>query len=286
MDETRREALGRFLRARREALTPEKAGISSRRGRRTPGLRREEVAFLADIGVKWYARLEAGDEVNPSSATLSGIARALQLTAAEVEYVLDLAQVREPQRSSDEMATIVPPIYDVLLSRMRGVAGMVGDRILTPLRWNALADAVYGYSRIPNPIDRNAIVRGLFDQEFIAFLGPDYEELARKGVGMLRLNHSSESRSPLASAVYERVKDHPLFAKYWTERMVAGELTDAAPMIRIHPVVGRLALYALDFSSWARSDLYLRTVYPADDETAAKFAELERDTTLTTREAS
>ena len=95
-NETRHEALGHFLRQRREAVAPAQVGILSHRGRRTPGLRREEVAFLADIGVKWYARLEAGEEIHPSEATLAGIAAALQLSSAEFEYVRDLASLRSP----------------------------------------------------------------------------------------------------------------------------------------------------------------------------------------------
>ena len=98
MDETDRQALGRFLRERRERVKPEDVGISSARGRpETPGLRREEVvAFLADIGVNWYARLEAGDQIRPSPTTLAGIAVALQLSNTELEYMLELAGVRLP----------------------------------------------------------------------------------------------------------------------------------------------------------------------------------------------
>src|SRR5579862_4258541 len=94
--ETSRQALGRFLRERRERIAPEAVGIASRRNRRTPGLRREEVAFLAEIGVKWYARLEAGDEIHPSAATLTGIAVALQLSNVELEYMLELAGLLRP----------------------------------------------------------------------------------------------------------------------------------------------------------------------------------------------
>ena len=113
--ESPREALARFLRKRRETITPEQVGMSSRRGRRTPGLRREEVAFLADIGVKWYARLEAGDEIHPSESTLAGIAAALQLSSAEFEYMLDLAGLRHSLPSSTEVRTTLPePILALL----------------------------------------------------------------------------------------------------------------------------------------------------------------------------
>ena len=121
--ETGRQALGRFLRERRERTSPEAVGIVSVRGRRTPGLRREEVAFLADIGVKWYARLEAGDEIHPSAATLTGIATALRLSNAELEYVLELAGVRQPLATPSEVDLTIPePIAALLnnLARRRG----------------------------------------------------------------------------------------------------------------------------------------------------------------------
>ena len=155
MDETGRQALGRFLRERREQIKPEQVGISSTRGRRTPGLRREEVAFLADIGVKWYARLEAGDQINPSPATLTGIAVALRLSNVELEYMLELAGATRPVAAVAEIDVTIPQPLAALLDNMHGVAASIGDRILTPLRWNALSDALYGHSRYRSPVERN-----------------------------------------------------------------------------------------------------------------------------------
>lgn len=74
----RRKQLGAFLRARRESLDPQRLGLPRVGRRRTPGLRREEVAMLADVGVTWYTWLEQGREVNPSEAVLVGVANALQ----------------------------------------------------------------------------------------------------------------------------------------------------------------------------------------------------------------
>ena len=161
--ETSRQALGRFLRERRERTSPEAVGIVSVRGRRTPGLRREEVAFLADIGVKWYARLEAGDEIHPSAATLTGIATALRLSNAELEYVLELAGVTQPLAIPGEIDLTIPESVLAFLNNLHGVAASIGDRILTPLRWNALSQALYGHSRHRLPVRRNALVRSLLD---------------------------------------------------------------------------------------------------------------------------
>lgn len=274
-NETRREALGRFLRQRREAVDPAQVGILSHRGRRTPGLRREEVAFLADIGVKWYARLEAGEEIHPSEATLAGIASALQLSSAEFEYVRDLASLRSPLPSVADVQAPIPESIPALLRNLRGVAATVGDKILTPIRWNALADVVYGHSQYQNPVERNALVRSFFDPDFIAFLGAEREELVFRAVGMLRLNCSSQWPSPLAADVYERVKDDPLFQRAWNGRIVVSELNTQNVMVRNHALMGRLVVSAIDLSVSARPDLILRVLIPNDEETAAKFSRLE-----------
>lgn len=78
-DDTRKQ-LGAFLRARRESLDPQRLGLPRSGRRRTPGLRREEVAMLADVGVTWYTWLEQGRDVNPSSAVMAAVAKALQCT--------------------------------------------------------------------------------------------------------------------------------------------------------------------------------------------------------------
>ena len=92
-----RNELGDFLRSRRERLTPEAAGIPVGRRRRTHGLRREEVAELAGIGVDWYIRLEQGRSVTPSSTTVDTLARALRLTKVEHAHLRALTRNAERQ---------------------------------------------------------------------------------------------------------------------------------------------------------------------------------------------
>src|SRR5215217_1441345 len=91
MDANRSE-LGDFLRSRRERLSPKTVGLSNGRRRRTPGLRREEVAELAGIGVDWYVRLEQGRTVNPSVTTVDALARALRLSKTEHAHLKALAR--------------------------------------------------------------------------------------------------------------------------------------------------------------------------------------------------
>ena len=89
-DDTRKQ-LGAFLRARRESLDPQRLGLPRSGRRRTPGLRREEVAMLADVGVTWYTWLEQGRDVNPSSTVMAAVAKALQCTPTETRHLFVLA---------------------------------------------------------------------------------------------------------------------------------------------------------------------------------------------------
>ncbi len=94
-----RKQLGAFLRARRESLDPQRLGLPRVGRRRTPGLRREEVAMLADVGVTWYTWLEQGREVNPSAAVLSGVASALQCSPLETRHLFVLAGLTPPENT-------------------------------------------------------------------------------------------------------------------------------------------------------------------------------------------
>src|SRR5271156_3250545 len=91
MADLKRRELGDFLRARRSRLSPEHVGLPRHRRRRTPGLRREEGAELAGIGVDWYIRLEQGRPVTPSVSTIDALARALRLTELEHQHLRALA---------------------------------------------------------------------------------------------------------------------------------------------------------------------------------------------------
>src|SRR5215469_8609734 len=92
MPDPQRSELGDFLRSRRERLSPKTMGLPSGRRRRTAGLRREEVAELAGIGVDWYIRLEQGRTVNPSATTVDALARALRLNKTEHAHLKALAR--------------------------------------------------------------------------------------------------------------------------------------------------------------------------------------------------
>src|SRR6267154_2713531 len=125
MADPRRSEFGDFLRSRRERLTPKSVGLAGGRRRRTAGLRREEVAELAGIGVDWYIRLEQGRAVNPSVTTVDALARALRLSKAEQVHLRALA--RDADRRTFALEN-VPDSIRRLLDTIHQPAYVTGRR--------------------------------------------------------------------------------------------------------------------------------------------------------------
>src|SRR6478752_7234982 len=153
MADPSRSEFGNFLRSRREKLSPRAVGLPSGRRRRTAGLRREEVAQLAGIGVDWYIRLEQGRTVSPSVTTIDALARALRLSKAEHAHLRALARDGERRVFSRE---IVPPPILRLLDSLVQPAYVVGRR-WDVLAWNAAAEEIFAFGRLPEG-DRNTLL--------------------------------------------------------------------------------------------------------------------------------
>lgn len=269
------DELGKFLRTRRECLMPADVGIASTRLRRTPGLRREEVAFLADIGVKWYTRLEMGEHVHPSPKTLYGIAQALRLSKVDTDYMFELAGMSKPLEHVHHSFEVPEAISRFVVS-MRGVLARVCDQFLTPLRWNGLADGVWGYSSLPSPLERNSIVRAFSADGFAEYYsGDEYESVMHNAVSFFRRHFVTDDPSPFAQQIYEKVRSSPRFMALWDSRTVREHIHDDGPILRHHPAVGALSIVPLDLVPPRRTDLVLKLGFAGDEETQAKFGRLE-----------
>jgi transcriptional regulator with XRE-family HTH domain len=133
---TRRAELSAFLRSRRARLTPEDVGLASGPRRRTPGLRREELATLAGVGVTWYTRLEQGRPINVSSQVIDAIARTLRLDGAEREHFYHLAEV-PPVKPPAEAIELEPSIQTVL-DAIESLPAVVYSNRYDVLAWNGL----------------------------------------------------------------------------------------------------------------------------------------------------
>src|SRR3984893_10311826 len=153
MSDPSRSEFGDFLRSRRTRLSPKSVGLPSGRRRRTPGLRREEVAELAGIGVDWYIRLEQGRSVSPSVTTVDALARALRLSKVEHAHLRDLT------RNVDRRAFVRESVPDTLRRTVEGLnqPAYITGRRWDVLAWNKAAEEIFAFGRVPEE-DRNILI--------------------------------------------------------------------------------------------------------------------------------
>lgn len=153
-----RKQLGAFLRARRESLDPQRLGLPRSGRRRTPGLRREEVAMLADVGVTWYTWLEQGREVNPSAAVMQAVAEALQCSALETRHLFVLAGLTPLESANVPPCEGISPGTRSMLDSLLPQPASIQKPDFDIVAWNDAFCRLMGvdFSTIPED-DRNCI---------------------------------------------------------------------------------------------------------------------------------
>ncbi|MCX4748251.1 helix-turn-helix transcriptional regulator [Kitasatospora sp. NBC_01287] len=237
--------LGEFLRSRRARIQPEEVGLRSYGQRRVPGLRREEVAQLAGVSVDYYIRLEQGRGANVSDAVLDAVARVLALDEVERAHLRALA--RPPRAASPTAARTagaragqqVCPGLRRLLDAMTEVPAFVLGRRMDVLAWNALGDAVVGFSAM-DPGRRN-MARQTFLEPDARTYYPQWEAVAAETVSHLRLDAGRHPEDPeLASLVGDLSLRSPEFRRLWADHQVR-EKTWGQKLLR-HPLAGDLEL--------------------------------------------
>ena len=238
-----RGAFADFLRSRREKLTPEEAGLPAGRRRRTPGLRREEVAERAGIGVDWYVRLEQGRSVNPSRSTVDSLARALRLDKVEHAHLRALAFARERPAFSRE---VVPETLQRIVGEMNLPAYVTGRR-WDILCWNAAADDIFAFGGLAEA-DRNILVSMMTKSASRRLFGEAWETEARRMVGQFRASHDLWGDDPAFVALIERLRSQSAeFATWWRAHDVGR--ASAGLKTLSHPGKGRLKLEYATFQS-------------------------------------
>jgi transcriptional regulator with XRE-family HTH domain len=234
--------LGAFLRSRRERLRPEDVGLPAGPRRRTPGLRREEVAVLAHISTEYYVRLEQGRAPRPSSEVLAGIAGALRLTDAEADHLHVLAGTA-PTRIGLHRRDVRPSIL-ALLQRLPLTAAFVTSATFEVLAWNDLAAALFEDFGPLTPDERNLARK--------AFLAPSALEVPLYGISdsaefrqsVVMALRSAVARYPTDPAVIGLVDDLKSGSDEF-DRLWARHDVQATPMLTKtfhHPVVGQITV--------------------------------------------
>lgn len=203
--------LGDFLRARRERLTPQAVGLPDGRRRRTPGLRREEVAELAGIGVDWYIRLEQGRSTSPSRSTVEALARALRLNKAEHAHLRALAQPAERPPVGQE---VVSDTVRRIVESLNQPAYITGRR-WDVLVWNQAADEVFAFSRVPAE-QRNSLLSVFTNVQARRMFGDGWEDEARRMLAQFRRTADLYAGDPAFQDLIGRLRrDSQEFAAWW-----------------------------------------------------------------------
>lgn len=239
--DARRSELGDFLRSRRQRLRPEAVGLPATRRRRTPGLRREEVAELAGIGIDWYVRLEQGRDVNPSLTTVDALARALKLGKAEQNHLRALARHGDARRFTRET---VPEAIRHLVASLPHPAYVTGRR-WDVLAWNKAAEEIFALGRLPEG-DRNTLLLTLTNPATRRLFGATWVDEARRMVAQFRKTHDLWAGDPAFVDLIERLnRGSPEFAGWWK----AHDIRDVAAGIKrmAHPKKGVLRFQHASF---------------------------------------
>jgi transcriptional regulator with XRE-family HTH domain len=217
-DETRRRELGEFLRSHRERLTPALFGMEAGVRRRTPGLRREEIAQLCGVSATWYTWIEQGRDVSVSPAALSRLARVMRLTPAERAYLFDVAGRRDPEVPPDQ------PLGD-LAARLETVVAAIAtpayvlDRAWNSLVWNAAATHLF-VGWLDGDNDRN-LLEYVFLSAQARNLIADWETRALRLAAEFRADYSRHLAAPENRELVENLRARsPFFEHAWQAHAV------------------------------------------------------------------
>jgi transcriptional regulator with XRE-family HTH domain len=273
-DAQRRQELASFLRSRRERLRPDDVGITTYGRRRTPGLRREEVAQLAGVGVTWYTWLEQGRNINVSVQVLEALARTLHFDRHERVHLMALAGAPDPD-VAHTCQTVTPAVLAVLAALDPSPAVILNSR-RDVLAYNDAYGRIFpGLDHLP--VEERNILWLVFTSPAWRVSMPDWETAAPRLVAQFRSAMAEHIAVPAWKSLLARLLDaSPEFAQMWDQHEVLGPETGCKRYL--HVTVG---LLRLDFTHlWLDQRIGTRmTVYtPADDATRQALTSLaERD---------
>ena len=272
MDVGHPNQLGTFLRDRRTRLAPTALGVASGR-RRTPGLRREEVASRANISPTWYTWLEQGRGGAPSADVLDRLAKGLMLTEPEREHLYMLGLGRPPEARYKPVDGITPRLQRVL-DGMALSAAIIKTVMWDVVGWNrAAALLLTDYGKLPRE-GRN-ILRLMFASDHVRARNEDWDSIARFVVGAFRADVARAGANNSTAAtelVAELSRISPKFEALWRDNDVVAH-GDGVKRIH-HPDAGLLSMEFSSFAVEGRPELGMIIYNPVSPADAARFRQL------------
>jgi transcriptional regulator with XRE-family HTH domain len=270
--ELRRRELAAFLRSRRERIAPEEVGLPPASRRRTPGLRREEVATLAGVGVTWYTWLEQGRDINASPQVLDAVARTLLLDPNEREHLFRLADA--PEVTSESECQGLPPTAQLLLDQLCPYPACVRNARYDTLAFNGAYERLLGpLSTLPFE-DRNSLWR-VFTSPYCRATMIDWPEVSRRMVAEFRSAMAEHVAEPAWKWLVTRLlAASPEFAELWARHEVAAPANVTKRFL--HPEVGLLRLNSTSLWLGQRLGTRMITFTPADQESGEQLRRLSQ----------
>jgi transcriptional regulator with XRE-family HTH domain len=263
----RRAALGGFLKARRARLGPEEVGLPPGPRRRTPGLRREEVALLAGVGITWYTWLEQGRPINASGQVLDAVARVLRLDDAEREHLYRLAEATPLRTWAD--STVVPAALREVLRGLDPLPASLVNSRFDIIEVNAAHRYLFADWHSLPCVHRNllwcCVTEPRARERFL-----NYDEEIAHLVARLRSSYGRHVGDPVWEEDIRRLLDiSPEFAELWARHEVA-EPADRTHRFK-HPQAGELTFDRTELSIPAAAGFRVTVYTPQDDETRERL---------------
>ena len=264
------DALGTFLRDRRMRLDPAALGFQLGR-RRTPGLRREEVAQRANISPTWYTWLEQGRGGAPSAHVLDRIAKGLMLTEPERDHLHILAFGHPPEPRYRQQEAITPRLQHVL-DAMPFSPAIIRTATWDVIAWNKAATVILtDYANLPK--EQRNVLRMMFSDERVRAAQDDWRNVARYVVGSFRADAARAGAGvEIGQLVDELSSSSPEFKAMWDDNEITS--TREGTKRLHHPALGAIELEFSTFAVEGRSDLNMMVYSPATSQVMEKFVSL------------
>ena len=260
-DSSPRRALADFIRSHRLRLTPASVGLAAGTRRRTPGLRREEVAQLSGISATWYSWVEQGRDVSMSPAALARLSETFHLSPAERAYFFDLAGKRDPAHPTADGTADVPAALATVVDAI-GLPTYVLDRLWRARAWNAAAAELF-VGWLDGGADRN-LLRYMFLASQAQALVQDWEDRARRLLAEFRLDFGHHLDDTEMNALVDELRrDSPFFRAAWEDHIVIGR--EGGLRRFLHPARGLLCYDQVTFNLSSRPEFKLVTLVAIPD---------------------
>ncbi|MEV0096645.1 helix-turn-helix transcriptional regulator [Streptomyces sp. NPDC050738] len=219
--DVRRHELAAFLRSRRERITPEQVGLPRGARRRTPGLRREEVAHLAAVGVTWYTWLEQAREIQVSPQVLDAIARALLLDRSERSHLFSLAEAADPAPNAD--CPTATPALRTLMEQLDPIPACIMNSRYDILAYNRTYGRLHRDLDALDPADRNSLWLAFCDEEWRASV-VEIREASRLMAAKFRASMAGHLAEPAWKALVKRLEtESPEFREVWAKHEIVDQ---------------------------------------------------------------